>query len=125
MDSLHTIACNTLHEVSSDLSLELDRIDMRKDKGSVKFVFVDSYYEVQLDAATGKVLSVGQRRSDFLEKVHDGSILDRHLGTGDVIKLIYTSVMGISLLMFTITGFWLWYGPKKLRRAKKQDKTLA
>jgi len=125
VDSLHTIACNTLHEVSSDLSLELDRIDMRKDKGSVKFVFVDSYYEVQLDAATGKVLSVGQRRSDFLEKVHDGSILDRHFGTGDVIKLIYTSVMGISLLMFTITGFWLWYGPKKLRRAKKQDKTLA
>lgn len=125
VDSLHTIACNTLHEVSSDLSLELDRIDMRKDKGSVKFVFVDSYYEVQLDGATGKVLSVGQRRSDFLEKVHDGSILDRHLGTGDVIKLIYTSVMGISLLMFTITGFWLWYGPKKLRRAKKQDKTLA
>lgn len=125
VDSLHTIACNTLHEVSSDLSLELDRIDMRKDKGSVKFVFVDSYYEVQLDGATGKVLSVGQRRSDFLEKVHDGSILDRHFGTGDVIKLIYTSVMGISLLMFTITGFWLWYGPKKLRRAKKQDKTLA
>lgn len=121
VDSLHTIACNTLHEVSSDLSLELDRIDMRKDKGSVKFVFVDSYYEVQLDGATGKVLSVGQRRSDFLEKVHDGSILDRHFGTGDVIKLIYTSVMGISLLMFTITGFWLWYGPKKLRRAKKQD----
>ena len=70
VDSLHTIACNTLHNaVSPQLSLELDRIDMRKDKGMVKFVFVDEYYEVQLDGATGDVLSIGQRHSDFLEKV--------------------------------------------------------
>jgi len=120
VDSLHTIACNTLHNaVSPQLSLELDRIDMRKDKGMVKFVFVDEYYEVQLDGATGDVLSIGQRRSDFLEKVHDGSILDRYLGTSGVIKLVYTTVMGVSLLVFTITGFWLWYGPKKMRKAKK------
>ncbi|RYC53324.1 PepSY domain-containing protein [Flagellimonas olearia] len=120
VDSLHTIACNTLHNsVSPQLSLELDRIDMRKDKGMVKFVFVDEYYEVQLDAATGDVLSVGQRRSDFLEKVHDGSILDRYLGTSGVIKLVYTTVMGVSLLVFTITGFWLWYGPKKMRKTTK------
>lgn len=120
VDSLHTIACNTLHNsVSPQLSLELDRIDMRKDKGMVKFVFVDEYYEVQLDGATGDVLSIGQRHSDFLEKVHDGSILDRYLGTSGVIKLVYTTVMGLSLLIFTITGFWLWYGPKKMRKAKK------
>lgn len=120
VDSLHTIACNTLHNaVSPQLSLELDRIDMRKDKGMVKFVFVDEYYEVQLDGATGDVLSIGQRRSDFLEKVHDGSILDRYLGTSGQIKLVYTTVMGTSLLLFTITGFWLWYGPKRMRKAKK------
>ena len=36
VDSLHTIACTTLHsEVSPNLSLEIDRIDMRKEKGSV------------------------------------------------------------------------------------------
>lgn len=120
VDSLHTIACNTLHNsVSPQLSLELDRIDMRKDKGMVKFVFVDEYYEVQLDGATGDVLSIGQRHSDFLEKVHDGSILDRYLGTSGVIKLVYTTVMGVSLLVFTITGFWLWYGPKKMRKTTK------
>lgn len=73
VDSLHTIACTTLHsEVSPDLSLEIDRIDMRKEKGSVKFVFVDSFYEIQLDGATGDVLSIGKRRSDFLENIHDG-----------------------------------------------------
>ena len=92
---------------------------MRKQKGSVKFLFVDSYYEVQLDGATGKVLSVAQRKSDFLENVHDGSILDRYLDTNGYIKLVYTTVMGVSLLLFTITGFWLWYGPKRMRQAGK------
>ncbi|MFC4219567.1 PepSY domain-containing protein [Flagellimonas marina] len=122
VDSLHTIACTTLHNsVSQNLSLELDRIDIRKDKGMVKFVFVDQYYEVQLDGATGDVLSVGQRKSDFLENVHDGSILDRYLGTSGIIKLIYTSIMGISLLMFTITGFWLWYGPKRMRQSGRSS----
>ncbi|WP_318311514.1 PepSY domain-containing protein [Flagellimonas crocea] len=120
VDSLHTIACTTLHsEVSPNLSLEIDRIDMRKEKGSVKFVFVDSFYEIQLDGATGKVLSIGKRRSDFLENVHDGSIIDDYLGTDGYVKLFYTSVMGISLLIFTITGFWLWYGPKRMRKANK------
>lgn len=120
VDSLHTIACQTLHtSVSPDLSLELDRIDIRKDKGSVKFNFVDHYYEVQLDGATGNVLSIGQRRSDFFENVHDGSIIDRYLGTSGVVKLIYSTIMGLSLLMFTITGFWLWYGPKRMRKEGK------
>lgn len=122
VDSLHTIAIGVLHNnVSPGLSSELDRIDIRKEKGSVKFVFVDHYTEIQLDGATGKVLSIGQRRSDFLEKVHDGSILDRHLGTDGVIKLVYTSVMGISLLLFTITGFWLWHGPKRMRKTAKRS----
>ncbi|MCB0372236.1 MAG: PepSY domain-containing protein [Muricauda sp.] len=121
VDSLHSIACYTLHDkVSPDMSLELDRIDIRKEKGSVKFVFVDHFYEVQLDGATGNVLSIGQRHSDFLEHVHDGSILDRYLGTNGYIKLVYTTIMGISLFVFTLTGFWLWYGPKRMRREAKQ-----
>lgn len=120
MDSLHTIACNTLHnKVSKDLDLALDRIDLRQEKGSVKFVFIDSFYEIQLDGANGNVLSIGQRRSDFLEAVHDGSLLDDYLSTDGYIKLGYTTVMGTSLLVFTITGFWLWYGPKRMRKEKK------
>jgi len=101
------------------MSLEIDRIDIRKEKGSVKFIFLDSFYEVQLDGATGRVLSIGKRRSDFMENIHDGSIVDDYLGTNGYIKLVYTNVMGISLLIFTITGFWLWYGPKRMRKANK------
>lgn len=120
VDSLHTIALHTIHDEISHTSFEVDRIDIRKEKGSVKFLFVNSFYEVQLDGATGKVLSIGQRRSDFLENIHDGSIVDDYLGTNGYIKLVYTSVMGISLLIFTITGFWLWYGPKRMKKAKNK-----
>jgi len=118
MDSLHSIACRVLHDsVSADLSLDLDRIDIRKEKGVVKFVFTEHYWGIQLDGATGKLLQIERRRSDFVENIHDGSILDNYLGTNGIIKLIYTTVMGIALLIFTITGFWLWYGPKRMRRS--------
>jgi len=63
--------------------------------------------ELQSDGATGKILSVDKRRSDFVENVHGGSILDLYFGTGNTIKLIDTSVTGTALLLFTITGFWL------------------
>ncbi|KOY84290.1 DNA mismatch repair protein [bacterium 336/3] len=117
IDSLHLIACRVLHDsVSTKLSSELDRIDIRKDKGMVKFIFANHFWGIQLDGATGKVLHIGRRHSDFIENIHDGSILDYYLGTTGQIKLVYTSIMGLALLIFVITGFWLWYGPKQMRK---------
>ena len=117
LDSLHTNAVQIVRDsISPTLSLDLERIDIRKDKGMVKFVFVEDFWGVQLDGATGKLLHIERRRSDFIENIHDGSILDYYFGTTDEqIKLIYTSVMGTALLTFTVTGFWLWYGPKRMR----------
>ena len=118
IDQLHTIACEILRDsISPGLSPEIDRIDIRKEKGMVKFIFSDHYWGIQLDGATGKLLHIEQRRSDFIEHLHDGSIVDAYLGTKNgQFKLIYTSVMGLALLIFTITGFWLWYGPKRMRK---------
>ena len=118
LDSLHKRACYHLHkEVSPGLSLKLNRIDVRKDKGTVKFVFDEHYWGIQLDGATGGLLHVEQRRADFLEQIHDGSILDHYLGTSNgQIKLVYTTIMGLALLIFTVTGFWLWYVPKRMRK---------
>ncbi len=117
---LHEKAVGVMRESAPPgLSLELDRIDIRPDKGAVKFVFVEHYWGVQLDGATGEVLHVERRRADFIENVHDGSILDYLAGTGGQIKLAYTSIMGLALLTFTVTGFWLWYGPKRFRAKSK------
>lgn len=120
LDSLHRKAIKILHDsVSAGLSLELERIDVRKNKGMVKFVFTDHYYGIQLDGATGKLLQIERRRSDIIENIHDGSILDYYFGTSkEQIKLVYTTIMGLALLVFTITGFWLWYGPKRMRKTR-------
>ena len=108
---------------SPDVSLELDRIDIRPDKGMVKFVFLEGYWGVQLDCTTGELLHLERRRSDFIENLHDGSYLDYVFGTNyGQIKLVYTSIMGTALLIFTISGFWLWYGPKRYRAHSKYHK---
>ena len=121
MEQLQDIAFNVLKDsVSSSINLDLDRIDSRPSKGVVKFVFKEHYWGVQLDGATGKVLSLSPRRADVIENIHDGSILDVVFKTNsNILKLIYSSVMSISLLLFTVTGFWLWYGPKRMRKSKR------
>jgi len=117
LDTLQIIAFKTLkNSIDKNIDLNLQRIDARPEKGIVKFIFDNHYWGIQLDGASGDVLAITKRRSDFFENIHDGSILDIVFGTsGEIIKLIYTSIMGVALLIFTITGFWLWYGPKIMR----------
>jgi len=91
----------------------IDRLDVRFDKGIIKVLFTNGYWEAQVDAATGKTLSVAQRHADWIEHIHDGSIIN------DFFKLIYTNYIGFGLLFLSITGFWLWYGPKRIRKAKQ------
>lgn len=121
-DTLHTIAVGILHDsVDPALSPRLERIDARPDKGMVKFVFIEGFYGIQLDCATGKLLHIERRNSDIIENIHDGSLMDYFFETSDEqLKLAYTTIMGSALLTFSITGFWLWYGPKRLRRMKKR-----
>jgi len=109
-------------QISPELSPEIDRIDVRPDKGMGKFIFVEDYWGVQIDLTTGELLQIERRRSDFIENVHDGVILDNLLGTsGEQIKLLYTSILGIALLTFTITGFWLWLGPKQFKHGNRKS----
>lgn len=123
VDSLQEMALGYLRDsVSNNLSTEMDRIDIRPQKGIVKFIFKDHYNSLQLDGTTGKLLLVEKRRSDFIENIHDGTILDRFFGTGgEQIKLSYTVIMGLSLLMLVLSGFWLWYGPKRLRKSRRRN----
>lgn len=118
-DSLHTIAVQTLNDsISRDISEIVDRIDARPEKGMVKFVFKADYWAIQLDAATGKVLHIERRRSDLIENIHDGSFIDKLLNINGLFKLSYTTIIGGALIMLTITGFWLWYNPKRIRKKK-------
>ncbi len=80
------------------------------------------YWGIQLDGATGKLLHIERRRADFVENIHDGSILDYYFKTDGQFKLIYTTIMSLALLIFTVTGFWLWYGPKRMRRQSRSQR---
>ena len=128
LDSLKTIALQVLHDsISPGLRTDLDRIDVRPDKGMVKFVFAHHYNGIQLDAATGRVLHLERRRSDLIEDIHDGSVFDKLLGLpGEEIKLVYTTVSGVALLVFTITGLWIWLHSRRRRagasgKGKRED----
>ena len=118
LDSLQNIAFKTMKDsIDEEIDLDLQRIDCRPQKGMLKFIFNNHYWGIQLDGRTGDILAITKRRSDFFENIHDGSILDIIFGTkGEIIKLIYTTIMSTALFLFTVTGFWLWYGPKVIRR---------
>jgi len=120
LDSLHNIAIKAFNDSIAPIkSPKLDKIDVRKNDGIVKFVFENGYWGIQIDGTTGKVLQIQRRWSDLLENIHDGSLLDNIYGTQNgFFKLIVTSMAGIGILTFVITGFWIWYGPKMIRKQR-------
>ena len=78
VDSLQKNAVRYLQDsVSPTLSVTVDRIDIRPDKGIVKFTFKDHFIGLQLDGTTGKLRAIETSKSDFIEKIHYGSILDK------------------------------------------------
>jgi len=94
----------------------IDRIDVRPSKGTAKVLFEDGNWEVQIDGTTGEIKSIAKRYSDWIESLHDGSIVN------DIFKLISMNILGFGVLFMIATGLWLWIGPKKYRDAKRQQK---
>ncbi len=88
-------------------------MDARPSKGIVKVLFKNGYWEVQVDASTGKVKSIARRHSDWIEALHDGSIVSH------IFKLVSMNLIGFGLLFLIGSGLWLWYGPKLIRQRKK------
>lgn len=91
----------------------ISRMDVRPSKGVVKVLFDKGYWEVQIDGSSGEVKSIARRHADWIEALHDGSIVS-HL-----FKLITMNVLGIGLLIMLCTGLWLWYGPRRFRKLKR------
>jgi uncharacterized iron-regulated membrane protein len=117
------LSINELMEVAkkeigkvADPTLEIDRMDIRPDKGIVKIIFKDSFQEIQLDMSSGGLVSTGIRHSDWIEKLHDGSILD-FLGKwkNEPSKQIYSTIIGLALILLSISGFYLWINPRRIR----------
>ena len=100
---------------------DVDRLDVRPAKGIVK-VRASSRWEVQVDAASGKILQVAYRRSDLIESLHDGSFFH------DRAKLWIFLPSGLMLLLMWLTGLYLFFLPyyvnhTRRRRARTQGTT--
>ncbi len=91
---------------------DVDRLDVRPSKGMLK-VRAKNRWEVQLDAATGDVLSVNYRRSDLLEQIHDGSFF------GEPTKLWVFLPVAIILLGLWVSGVYLWLLPHLVKRRRR------
>ncbi len=112
LDSIARQALSAAHPDQADNPV--NRIDVRPSKGMAKVLFKKGYWEVQLDGTNGKVLSIAKRHSDWIEALHDGSIVS------DWFKLTSMNILGWGLIILLCSGLWLWYGPRKVRALKKR-----
>ena len=72
-----------------------------------------NYAEIQVDAVTGKILSVAWRPSDLLEALHDGSYY------ADWLHATLMPISGIGFLFVSVSGLYLWLRPALLKRKKR------
>jgi uncharacterized iron-regulated membrane protein len=93
----------------------VDRLDVRPDRSIVKVVFKKGSWEVQVDGGSGEVLSIARRHSDWVEHLHDGSIV------GEGFKVAAMSTLGLALMTLATTGIWLWSSPGFVRRRKRLE----
>jgi len=107
---------------NTDLDATVDRIDIRPEKGVAKVRFYNHYSEVQVGIKSGKILSVKTRTSDIIEQIHDGSIIDFFIkSNNEEVKKIYVTITCLGLMMLSITGFYLWYNPKRIKKRKLKE----
>jgi uncharacterized iron-regulated membrane protein len=111
LDRVSQIAQSAIDSVLQK-TMTIDRMDVRPDHGVIKVTFKEGYWEVQIDGTSGKVLSIAQRHADWIEHIHDGSIFSEWF------KIIYTNILGLGLITLALSGLWLWYGPKVIRKMK-------
>lgn len=117
LDTLAVIAQAEFQSTFPEMGANpIDRMDVRPQKGIVKVIFEKGWWEIQLDGSTGAVLSFAKRHSDWIEQIHDGSIIS------DAFKLGSMNLLGLGLLILIITGTWLYYGPKVIRKKRLRQK---
>ncbi|MEM7359082.1 MAG: PepSY domain-containing protein [Pseudomonadota bacterium] len=92
---------------------DIKRIDIRPNKGVAKMTSLTDW-EIQFDTATGAVLSVAYRRSDWIEAIHDGSFF------ADPVKRYIFLPTGILLLIMWGTGIYLFFMPRILRARRRR-----
>ena len=118
LDSLEILATHALNEKSGNRFEKAERIELRPAKGFVNFAYPKNYY-IQVDGATGAPIHIERKNGSFIQDIHDGAILGNWLGGQTAVtKKIYTTILALALMFLTISGFYLWYKPRQLKKLK-------
>lgn len=106
-------ASRTVPEAKISTWQDIDRLDVRPDKGIVK-VRAANRWEIQIDTETAEVLQVAYRRSELFESLHDGSWFH------DSAKLWIFLPSGLVVTVLWITGMYLFFVPYFAKRRNKR-----
>jgi uncharacterized iron-regulated membrane protein len=107
-----------LHSVKTHelvLKENIERIDIQPNKGIAKII-LQNHTEVQVRLDNLAILQIAERRSDFIETLHDGSYF------GKPIKYGLFLIAAICLLIQLITGLYLFYITERMRFRKRNKK---
>jgi uncharacterized iron-regulated membrane protein len=84
---------------------DVDRFELHAGKSIYKITSKENFHEVQVDAKTGKVLSVAKRNDQLIEKIHDMSFFSGF--TYDYLL----PLVSISLLFLGLSGIYMFFTP--------------
>ena len=120
LDSLKQLAIIALQQkLPAAGNAGVERMDARMDKGTIRFSFRNEY-NVQLNAMTGELQSIGKKAPEWITHLHDGEIMNDLFNIKNgAPEYIYTSIMGLALFFLTMTGFWMWFRPKQIRSFRR------
>ena len=106
-------AVSTVKEANISSWDDIERIDIRPDKGIAKIKSKNNW-EIQIDIETSEIYATYYRRSDIIESIHDGSFFS------EIVKYGWFLPSGILLLTLSLTGIYMFFIPilKKRRRNK-------
>lgn len=93
---------------------DINRIDFRPADRVFKVRSEHADCEVQVDAVSLEILSVATRRSDWLERLHDGRWL------GEVFHGWVMPAMSLAVALLIATGYTIWLWPKWSRRQRRR-----
>ena len=96
---------------------DIERIDLRPKQRTYKVRSKHDNQEFQVDALTGEVRGESKPRwADWLETIHDGSILH------DGVKVWFMPLVALSLIFLIGSGLYLWLAPLLKKRSRLRKK---
>ena len=100
---------------------DIDRMEYRTKQNIYKILSKEGYHEVQVDGATGEVLSTGRRNDQLSEDIHDLSFFADFMHAwvlpAVAIALFFLGLSGVVMYFVPVVRRWKFERQKKAKAA--------